>query len=216
LSQGGPPDSTPGPEILYDVFSAIHLSVGPHTITAVYSGDTHFIISTSSALGMTVGQAGMATTLTSSLNPSLLNQTVTFTAVVKAVVPGTGVPTGTMTFADGGTVLSTVPLSGGVVRLSTRLLSTGSHGTTATYRGDTNLTSGTTAGVTQVVNATTSAVVSAPMIAPALVSPDSVPVMTTGGTNPLPVTPAAFDTRSAVTAYSEAVDAALAILQGVQ
>jgi len=50
------------------------------------------------------------TSVVSSLNPAIANQTVVFTATV-APTAGTGKPTGTVTFYDGATVIGTVTLS---------------------------------------------------------------------------------------------------------
>src|SRR5947199_12442 len=46
-------------------FTMSSLSVGGHSITAVYSGDTNFVTSTSSALTQTVNQANTTTIVTS-------------------------------------------------------------------------------------------------------------------------------------------------------
>src|SRR5260370_19161181 len=73
------------------------LSVGGHSITAVYSGDSNFAGSTSPALGQNVNQAGSATAVTSN-NPSSFGQTVTFTATVSAVEARCGTPEGSVRF----------------------------------------------------------------------------------------------------------------------
>ena len=54
--------------------------------------------------------APTTTTLTSSVNPALVGQTITYTATV-APTSGSGVPTGTVTFYDGTTVIGTGVLS---------------------------------------------------------------------------------------------------------
>src|SRR5207244_1700436 len=87
------------------------LSVASHTITAVYSGDVHFNGSTSANFTQTVNKANTTTTVTSSANPSVFGQSVTFTATVIATGSGTGTPTGTVTFKDGATTLGTVTVS---------------------------------------------------------------------------------------------------------
>ena len=76
-------------------------------------------------------------TLTSSLNPSVVGQSVTFTATVQAVT-GSGIPTGTVTFLDGTTVLqANVPLNAaGQASFSTTALSPGQHFITVQYSGD--------------------------------------------------------------------------------
>src|SRR5439155_400115 len=79
-------------------FSTAALSVASHTITASYGGDGNFTTSTSSAVSQTVNKAASSTSLTSSANPSVYGQSVTFTATVSATSPGAGTPTGTVTF----------------------------------------------------------------------------------------------------------------------
>ena len=92
--------------------TAFQLSVGAgHSITAVYGGDTNFQGSSSAAMGQAVDQDGTTTLVSSSANPSVYGQPVTFTATVSASAPGSGVPTGGVTFEDGATVLGTGTLS---------------------------------------------------------------------------------------------------------
>jgi hypothetical protein len=134
-------------------FSTRALGVGSHTITATYSGDTNFTSSTTAALNQTVSQAATKTTITSSASTSRFGQPVTFTATVKAVAPGSGVPTGTVTFYDGTTSLGTVPLYGsGQATISIGSLSVGTHSITASYTGDGNFTASTSTALTQTVN----------------------------------------------------------------
>ncbi len=74
-----------------------------------------------------------ATILTSSLNPSLINQPVTFTATVTSNPP---LPAGqSVTFYDGTTVLATVGLVGGTATYQTSSLSVKTHGIKAKYAG---------------------------------------------------------------------------------
>jgi hypothetical protein len=75
-----------------------------------------------------------ATALASSLNPSNYGQSVTFTATVTS---SGGVPVGTVTFADGSTVLaSNVAVNAaGQAAFSTSALAAGTHGVTATFTG---------------------------------------------------------------------------------
>ncbi len=90
-----------------------------------------------------------ATAVTSSKNPSVVGDTVTFTATV----PGNcNVPTGTVTFYDGVTVLGTATLNGnGVATLSTTSLAVGSHNVTVAYSGDANFDPSISATLVQVV-----------------------------------------------------------------
>ena len=85
------------------------LTAGTHSITASYSGNANFAVSTSSAVTQTVNQASTGPALTSSLDPSVFGQQVTFTATVN---PSSG-PTGTVQFFDGVNSLGTVALAGG-------------------------------------------------------------------------------------------------------
>jgi hypothetical protein len=120
-------------------FTTSPLSTGSHAITAVYGGDNIFAASSSSTIE-TVGQAsgaGSAISVASSANPALLGQPVTLTATVSGL---SGMPTGTVTFMDGTTVLGTAPLAlvGGQAQatLTTSTLGLGEHDIIAVYSGD--------------------------------------------------------------------------------
>ena len=79
------------------------LAVGNYTVTADYSGDASFNTNSGTpAGGQTVSKAGSSTVLTSSVNPSVFGQAVTFNATVTAVPPGAGTPTGTVQFKING------------------------------------------------------------------------------------------------------------------
>ncbi len=91
----------------------------------------------------TVNQADTTTGVTSSRNSAAVGQSVTFTATVTAVAPGTGTPTGTVTFLDGGSSIGTGMLSGGVATLTTSALAAGDHAITTSYAGNTDFTGGT-------------------------------------------------------------------------
>jgi Bacterial Ig-like domain (group 3) len=140
-------------------FTTSSLAVGNHTITASYSGDANFVASTGddSASPQVVNQAAASTitTLSSTPNPSVTGQTVTFTATV-AAADGTGTPTGTVNFVEGTTTLaSSVTLDGSdQATFTTSSLAVGSHTITASYSGDGNfLTStGDDSASPQVVN----------------------------------------------------------------
>ncbi|MGA2443262.1 MAG: Ig-like domain-containing protein, partial [Tepidisphaeraceae bacterium] len=144
-------------------FNISNLSIGSHSVAAVYGGDTDFVTSTSSAVNQTVNQDATTSVVASSANPSLFGQSVTFTATITADAPGSGIPTGSVTFKDGSTTLGTGTLNGsGVATFSTSNLSVGSHSITAVYGGDTDFVSSTSSAVNQTVNqdATTSSVAS--------------------------------------------------------
>ena len=85
----------------------IALTTGSHSITAVYSGDRNFNASTSPAITQTVSKASDTVAVTSSQSPSVYGQAVTFTASVAIAAPGSGTPTGAVTFKDGTATLGT-------------------------------------------------------------------------------------------------------------
>ncbi|MGP0069832.1 MAG: beta strand repeat-containing protein [Isosphaeraceae bacterium] len=132
-------------------FSTTSLSVGSNATTAVYGGDGNFSSSTSTAINQAVNQAGSSTTLVSSNNPSVTGQSVTFTATVSAVAPGSGTPTGTVTFSDGSTALATGTLSSGTASFTTSSLVVGTHSIKVVYGGDANFKTSTSATLKQVV-----------------------------------------------------------------
>src|SRR6202034_1375532 len=69
-------------------FSTSALTVGSHSITAVYGGDADFTASTSTAVSQVVDQDSTTSIVVSSANPSVFGQSVTFTAMVTADAPG--------------------------------------------------------------------------------------------------------------------------------
>jgi hypothetical protein len=102
-----------------------------------------------------IGQASTTTALTSSANPSVFGQSVTFTATVTVNSPGTGtIPAGeTVTFKDGGAAIGTgTTNASGVATFATSTLSVATHTITAVYTGDTNFATSTSTAVSQVVN----------------------------------------------------------------
>jgi autotransporter-associated beta strand protein len=137
------------------------LSVGSHSITATYNGDSNFNSSSSpAAFTQVVTKADTNVgTVSSNQSPSGFGQAVTFTVTVSARAPGTGTPTGTVTFLEGTTALGTGTLSGGTASFTTSSLAAGAHSITASYAGDGNFNTGSsTSAFVQVVNRTTTAV----------------------------------------------------------
>jgi Bacterial Ig-like domain (group 3)/Autotransporter beta-domain len=130
-------------------FTTSTLTSGSHAITAVYSGDTNNLASTSAVLAQTVNGAATTTSLASSLNPSQAGQAVTFTA---SVASGSGTPAGTVTFKDGSTAIGSAALAGGVAALTTSALTVGSHSITAVYGGTAAFTTSTSAALVQAVS----------------------------------------------------------------
>ena len=105
--------------------------------------------------GSTIIRGASTTTLTSSLNPSMYGQPVTFTATVSSPP---GHPTGSVTFSDGATQLATVGLDiNGSAQFTTSALTANDLGTTpyhqinASYVPTDNYTA-SSASLQQVVN----------------------------------------------------------------
>ena len=88
--------------------------------------------------------------VTSNHNPSIIGQTVIFTATVAGNPAVTCNPIGTVTFKDGATTLMAgVALSGGSATFSASSLSAGHHSITAVHSGDGNFNAtGATPGST--------------------------------------------------------------------
>ena len=83
------------------------LALGSHPITTIYSGDGNFRGSTTlGSFSQVVNQAGTTTTVTSSANPGPLSEPITYTATVTVNGPGSGTPTGKVSFTDGGSPIS--------------------------------------------------------------------------------------------------------------
>lgn len=161
-------------------------SAGAKTLTATYAGDGNFGASTATA-ALTVTTAASGVTLTSTPNPSTVGQTVTFTAVVSAAAANAGtaptavasattkgaanvavqaVPTGTVEFRDGATLLATVALdANGNATYATNALATGAHTIGARYSGDANTAAAAATSVQQVdASVTPAAAVPAPAL----------------------------------------------------
>jgi hypothetical protein len=87
---------------------------------------------------LTVTSVATTTAVTSSANPSVYGQPVTFTATVSANAPGSRTPTGSVDFVDTttGTDLGTVTLSSsGTASVTVANLAVGSHVIVAAYAG---------------------------------------------------------------------------------
>ena len=90
-----------------------------------------------------VVKGAVAVNVSTSPEPSGLDQSMTFTATVAAASPAAGLPSGNVNFVDGGTLLGTASLVGGTASLTTAGLSAGSHAIEAQYEGDSSFEPGT-------------------------------------------------------------------------
>ena len=137
------------------------LAVGTHSITAVYSGSSTFATSTSSALTETVNQSSTTTSLVANLNPATFGQVVQFVATVQPA--SGGLATGTVSFYDGSTLLTTAVVTNNGVQHNVATLiysgfQGGTHSITAAYSGDANNAASTSSTLTETVTTASSSV----------------------------------------------------------
>lgn len=125
------------------------LTLGNHSVTAVFSGSTSYTGSASAAITQTVAPALTTTVVTTAPNPSTFGATVTLTATVTSVA---GTPTGSITFTDGATPLATVTLTAGQATATVGAWTVGAHPLTATYSGAASFQPSTSATFTQQVD----------------------------------------------------------------
>jgi hypothetical protein len=109
---------------------------GTVTVTASQSGNADYSAATPVSQTIIVNKAVSATTISSSSLSANLNTSVTFTATITATA---GIPTGSVQFLDGMTLLGSSPLNAqGVATYTTSSLTAGSHTISAVYEGDAN------------------------------------------------------------------------------
>jgi hypothetical protein len=127
--------------------------VGSYSFTATYGGSGSYGTSTSSPVLDAVSKASTSVTVTSSRASSTAGDPVTIRVTVKALAPGGGNPTGTITVIVDGNALGTAALDSTVdslAVLTTSALATGPHHVTASYGGDANYTGAVSAVATTV------------------------------------------------------------------
>lgn len=141
---GGPVTVDDDGTATFTTEAAAPLSVGTHPITATYSGTTD-LAESSAALDQVVNRATTSTALSSSVDPSDVGESVTFTATVTS--GGEPVTAGTLQFAVDGVDAGTASAldAQGQATFLTNALPAGTHEITAAYQGSTNYaTSGAT------------------------------------------------------------------------
>jgi hypothetical protein len=131
--------------------SPSYAAVTTHVISAVYSGDSTYSTSTSTALTQTVNKAPADPVIGSVANPSSVGQSVSYSVVGLATDA-----TGTLTFTDAGTTITgcgSIAVSAGGGTCPAGIYSTaGSHAITAVYSGDGNYLGATSSTLTQTVD----------------------------------------------------------------
>jgi hypothetical protein len=144
-------------------YTTSYTTKGTHTITATYSGDVNNLTSNGSWTEyVEMLPVKTTTTITSSLNPSLINQSVTFTAAVTSTYGA--IPDGELvTFKDGATQIGTGTTAGGMAAFTTSALSAKTHTIKAVYAGDATFKTSTgTVKQTVSLYSTTTALTSTP------------------------------------------------------
>jgi len=139
------------------VIATLTVSGSPHNVKAVYTNTDGGFSGSSGTLSQTVNPAPTSTTVTSSKNPSLVGQSVTFTATMSNIAGAgisTATPTGSVQFMDGASPLGTALTisGGGTATLTTSTLTVGTHLITAVYTNvDGNFLGSTSGSITQLV-----------------------------------------------------------------
>ena len=125
-------------------------NVGTYAIVPSASGANLASYTVSRTNGtLTITQAASTTALSVSATSVTPNQSVTLTAQVNSTT--TGIPTGSVQFYNGTTLLGTSALSGGMGSYTATSLTAGaSLALTAVYQGDTNFTTSTSASAVNV------------------------------------------------------------------
>ena len=131
------------------------VSVGSLTNSVSVSSTNAGTGNTASAT-LVVNKANTTVAVQTSGSPSVFGQSVTFTATISVTSPGSGTPTGNVTFKDNGVNIGTCAaqtVSAGSATCSITTLGVASHPITAVYNGDSNFNaSPASPTTTQVVN----------------------------------------------------------------
>jgi hypothetical protein len=90
------------------------------------------------------GTAGTNTAVGYSRSSVVFGATITLSALVSSTAAG--IPTGTISFFDGGVLLGTAAVNSGQTTLNISTLATGTHSIAAQYSGDVNFASSTSTG----------------------------------------------------------------------
>ncbi len=132
------------------------LAVGSHNISASYGGDANFNASSATGaagVNQVVNQGSTVTTISSSENPAVFGQGIALTAIVTASGGGSGIPSGSLIFSDGGVSLGVATLdAAGSATILLPSLAVGAHNITASYGGNVNYLSSVSSVLTETIN----------------------------------------------------------------
>jgi Bacterial Ig-like domain (group 3)/FG-GAP-like repeat len=136
-------------------YSSSSFTVGSHSITAVYSGNSNYPSQTTSAISFTVTATGTVAITMSTTPPAQDFQGSTINVVVKPLENPSEfgpAPTGSVTLVNNGSVVGAEPISPGGSNTFTLLLigsgfAVGANSLTANYAGDSNWSSASTSPV---------------------------------------------------------------------
>jgi hypothetical protein len=124
---------------------------GSRRLTASFPGDANYRSSSDNEAHQVHGTT--STTLASSVNPSTVGQSVTFSAHVAPSGGSVGTPGGQVQFLDGTTALGTRSLDGsGDASIDVSSLAAGAHSITAAYQGSATFEASTSDALAQQVN----------------------------------------------------------------
>jgi Bacterial Ig-like domain (group 3) len=130
-----------------------NLSLGSHSFTTAFSGSSNFAASLSSALSETVVDSHSRVALTSSANPQIAGQPVTFVATITAALGGP-LNSGLVIFSDGPQQLGATPVINSIASFTTTTLAAGNHQITPNYQAASvpGPFDGTSVVLTEVIN----------------------------------------------------------------
>ena len=118
------------------------LTVGTHSITGLYSGDSNNNASSTSPIILQVVIKAPTTTAAPSLSPAGVNNKSTGPVAMSAAISPANGPTGTISFSVDGTAVGSAKV-GGSFNYNPNGLAVGNHSVVATYQGDSNFNGST-------------------------------------------------------------------------
>ena len=135
----------------------------PDNVTATYGSDSNYASSAAASVPVTVNQDSTATSTPSAsnggspANPAVVGEPLTLSSTVSVTAPGSGSPTGSISFSDGQGQLcsATVSSTTGIASCNytpTAPTAVAGDSITATYGGDTNDATSTSSALAEIVD----------------------------------------------------------------